>query len=233
MATAEVISVGSELLLGETVDTNAAYLASELAELGLVLRRAVQLPDDRAALTAGFRDARSAAELVVVTGGLGPTHDDLTREALADALGEHLGIDPVLEARLRERFRGIGPMPPRNLQQAMVIASAVPLDNPIGSAPGWWVDRDGSVVVLLPGVPSEMRRMWSEQAVPRLARRFELRPLHKRVVRCYGIGESAAAAKLGDLLAGDDPVAGIYARDDGIHIRFSTRGEPATLEPLV
>lgn len=233
MATAEVISVGTELLLGETVDTNAAYLGSELAQLGLALRRTVQLPDDRAALTAGFRDARSRADLVAVTGGLGPTHDDLTREALADALGEQLVLDPGLEATLRDRFRRIGPMAPRNLQQVMLIPSAEPLDNPIGSAPGWWVDRDGSVVVLLPGVPSEMRRMWSEQVVQRLAHRFDLRPLHKRVVRCYGIGESAAAAKLGDLLGGDDPVAGIYARDDGIHIRFSTRGDPATLERLV
>jgi nicotinamide-nucleotide amidase len=162
---------------------------------------------------------------VVATGGLGPTHDDLTREGLADALGEALVADPQLESDLRQRFAAYGRMPESNLRQALLIPSAEALANPIGSAPGWWVDRDGSVVVLLPGVPAEMRLMWAEQVAPRLAGRFAVRHLHLRSVKTFGMGESAAAEAVGELLAAPGPEisAGIYARDDGVHLRFSTR----------
>jgi nicotinamide-nucleotide amidase len=232
---AELLSIGAELLLGETVDTNAAYLGAEMATLGLPLSRVTQLPDDRAAIATAFAEARRRCTVVVATGGLGPTHDDLTREGLADALGEELAPDPALRRALEERFRALGPMPASNLRQAMRIASAEAVLNPIGSAPGWWVDRDGVVVVLMPGVPSEMRRMWADQVRPRLAARFEAAPLAIRSVKAFGIGESAAAEKLGRLLA--QPPAGvdvgIYARDDGIHVRFSTRGDGAVLDPLV
>jgi len=231
---AEAISVGSELLLGEVVDTNLTYLADELARVGLPLRRSRQLRDARDELAAALREARAASQLVVVGGGLGPTHDDLTREALADALHERLAPDPALEADLRRRFGALGrPMPAANLRQALRVPSAEAIPNPIGSAPGWWVDRDGSVTVLLPGVPAELRRMWTEQVAPRLAGRFETRPVHRRVVRAFGIGESAVAERLSAVLGMDDPVSGIYARDDGIHVRFSTRGDPSTLEAPV
>lgn len=225
---AEILSIGSEILLGEIVDTNAAFLAGELARLGFALQLVRELPDDRAVIAAGFAEARSHADLVVATGGLGPTHDDLTREGLADALGEEPRREPGLEAQLRRRM--IGHMPAMNLRQATLIRSAIAIDNPIGSAPGWWVDRDARVTVLMPGVPSEMRRMWSEQVAPRLRARFALAPLRSRTVKTFGVGESAAAEKLGDLLTMTDPDAGIYARDDGVHIRFSTRGDPALLE---
>jgi nicotinamide-nucleotide amidase len=112
------------------------------------------------------------------------------------------------------------------------VPSAEALPNPIGSAPGWWVDRNGCVVVLMPGVPSEMRRMWNEQVVPRLVRRFEMRPVHARVVKTFGIGESALAEMVGDLLEspGDGVEAGIYAHDDGVHLRFWTRGDASLLD---
>jgi nicotinamide-nucleotide amidase len=229
---AELLSIGSELLAGETIDTNAAFLGSSLARLGIPLRSIHALPDDRAAIAAAFAEARARVALVVTTGGLGPTHDDLTREGLADALGEALVADPVLEAQLRERFAAFGTMPESNLRQALRAASAEALPNPIGSAPGWWVDRDGCVTVLMPGVPSEMRRMWDEQVVPRLAGRLELRPVHARVVKTFGIGESALAGMVGNLLElpGDGVEAGIYAHDDGVHLRFWTRGDASLLD---
>ncbi|MDQ2941190.1 MAG: molybdopterin-binding protein, partial [Chloroflexota bacterium] len=229
----ELLSVGSELLVGETVDTNAAYIGAELALLGLVARGVRQVPDDRPVIAEAVRDARSRSALVITTGGLGPTHDDLTREATADALGEELAEDPALIAALERRFRSYGPMPSANRKQATVIPSAVPLDNPIGSAPGWWVDLDDRVVVLLPGVPAEMRRMWREQVVPRIRNRFSLPTLHVRVVKTFGVGESALAGRLAELLDMDDPWAGIYARDDGVHVRFTTRGDPARLEDAI
>ncbi|MGH2380385.1 MAG: competence/damage-inducible protein A [Candidatus Limnocylindria bacterium] len=235
MTAAELLSVGAELLLGETVDTNAAFLGRELATLGLPLQAVRMLPDDRRVLRDAFTEARTRSSVVLATGGLGPTHDDLTREAVADALGEELAEDTTLLAALEERFRAFGPMPAANRRQATLVPSAETLPNPIGSAPGWWVDRDGMIVVLMPGVPSEMRRMWHEQVRPRLAARFALPPLAIRSVKAFGIGESAMAERLGTLLT-EPPAgveAGIYARDDGVHARFSTRGDPGALDTCI
>jgi len=230
-----LLSIGSELLAGETVDTNAAFIAGQLGALGLVAVGVRQLPDDQAVISAAFRDAMSEADAVLVTGGLGPTHDDLTREALADALGETLRPDPVLEAQLRERFGGLGRMPATNLRQALRIPSAEALPNPIGSAPGWWVAHGSAVVALMPGVPSEMRRMFAEQVAPRLADRFARPAVAVRVVKTIGIGESLVAERAGTLLEhpGDGISAGIYARDDGVHLRFSSAGDATALADVV
>ena len=235
MTNAELLSIGAELLLGETIDTNAAFLGGEMARLGLPLRSVRMLPDDRDVLRDAFAEARGRSSVVLATGGLGPTHDDLSREGLADALGEQLVEDPELLAVLEQRFAAFGPMPVTNRRQAMRVPSAESLPNPIGSAPGWWDDRDGVVVVLMPGVPSEMRRMWADQVRPRLEARFAMPPLAMRTVKAFGIGESAMAERLGALLTEPPPDVdvGIYARDDGVHVRFSTRAEAAILEPLV
>lgn len=235
MTKVELLSIGAELLLGETVDTNAAFLGRELAMLGLPLGAVRMLPDDRAVLRDAFAEARARAAVVLGTGGLGPTHDDLSREGLADALGEELTEDPRLLAALEERFSAYGPMPVANRRQSMTVPSAISLPNPIGSAPGWWVDRDDAIVVLMPGVPSEMRLMWTEQVRPRLASRFTLPPLAIRTVKAFGIGESAMAERLGTVLIAPPPGvdAGIYARDDGVHARFSTRGDGAPLADCI
>ncbi len=229
MTSARILSVGSEILIGETVDTNAAHVGAELARVGVVLDGIRALPDDLIRITEAIVEARAAHDLVIVTGGLGPTHDDMTREAAAVALGEQLAEDADLVAGLRERWHGYGgDFPLSNLRQAMRIPSAEILANPIGSAPGWWVDRDGCVTVLLPGVPSEMRRMWADEVAPRLASRFTLTPVFSRTLKTWGLGESRIADLLGDLLArpGEGVEAGIYARDDGVHLRFSSH-DPA------
>ncbi|HET6819394.1 MAG TPA: molybdopterin-binding protein [Candidatus Limnocylindria bacterium] len=227
-----LLSIGSELLAGETVDTNAAFVAHQLGALGLAAVGARQLPDDRAVLSAAFAEAMADADALLVTGGLGPTHDDVTREGLADALGETLAPDEELEAGLRERFSVLGRMPETNLRQALRIPSAEPLPNPIGSAPGWWIARERTVVALMPGVPSEMRRMFTEQVAPRLASRFGRRPVAVRVVKTFGVGESAVAERVAPLLErpGEGITAGIYARDDGVHLRFATAGTNADLD---
>lgn len=231
----ELLSIGSELLLGETVDTNAAFLGAELASIGLPPSGVRMLPDERTVIRDAFADALARCRLVIATGGLGPTHDDLTREGLADALGEPLAEDPALMGVLQERFRAFGRMPPANRRQAMLVPLVVPLDNPIGSAPGWWVERERCVVVLLPGVPSEMRLMWADQVRPRLAAHFGVTPLAMRTAKAFGIGESAMAERLGRLIEAPPAgvVAGIYARDDGVHVRFSTRGDNSILDGCV
>jgi nicotinamide-nucleotide amidase len=232
MTNAELLSIGAELLLGETVDTNAAFLGREMAGLGLPLRTVRMLPDDREVLRDAFSQARQRSAVVLATGGLGPTHDDLSREGLADALAEELIEDRALLATLEERFGGAGRMPTTNRRQAMRVASAEALPNPIGSAPGWWVDREDVVTVLMPGVPSEMRRMWADEVRPRLEARFALPPLAIRTVKAFGIGESAMAERVGTILTAppDDVEVGIYARDDGVHVRFTTHQDPSLLD---
>ncbi len=232
MTNVELLSIGAELLLGETVDTNAAFLGGEMASIGLPLRSARMLPDQRELIRDAIIEARARSEVVLATGGLGPTHDDLSRESVSDALGEPMREDPTLLATLEDRYRGIGAMPDSNRKQAMLVPSATALPNPIGSAPGWWVERDGVVVILMPGVPSEMRLMWADEVRPRLVARFAHAPLAVRSVKAFGIGESAMAERLGPLLTDppDGIDAGIYARDDGVHARFSTRGEASILD---
>lgn len=230
---AEIVGIGTELLLGQIANTNAQWMGERLAEIGVDVLHHQVVGDNLDRIADALRLGLSRSDVVIATGGLGPTHDDLTREATADALGEPLAEDARLVAALQRRFRAYGPMPSANRKQATRIPSAVALDNPIGSAPGWWVDRDECVLVLLPGVPAEMRRMWREQAEPRIRGRFSLPDLHVRSVKTFGIGESALAERLGALLGADDPRAGIYARDDGVHVRFTTRGDPSRVDEAV
>src|SRR6202165_3552731 len=168
---AEILSIGTELLLGQIVDTNANYLAQQLPALGLDLYSVSQVGDNLQRLADAFRNALERSDVIISSGGLGPTEDDLTREAIADVMGEQLAAQPRLEIALREFFTRRGrTMPDRNVKQATTIPSGTYLPNPVGTAPGWWVERNGKVIVSMPGVPHEMHKMWEDQAQPRLAR---------------------------------------------------------------
>jgi nicotinamide-nucleotide amidase len=225
--TAELLSIGTELTVGETRDTNAGDLARELTRRGVVVGRITALPDDLAAVTAGFRDGLARSELVVSTGGLGPTPDDLTREAIAGLVGETPAVDATLSAWLRELFeRRNLEFPEANVKQAWLIPSATAIPNDNGTAPGWWVEVDGRVVVALPGPPREMRPMWDGWVLPRLEERGLGRPIASVTLRLTGIGESAIAAKLGDLLnPGSRPEVATYARADAVDIRIGTHDD--------
>jgi nicotinamide-nucleotide amidase len=229
LLTAEFLAVGSELTVGETRDTNSSEMAASLTAEGVRVLRMAALPDDLDVVRLAFAGALERAELVVSTGGLGPTPDDLTREAVALAVGETTTVDPDLEAWLRAMWerRGI-PFPTINLKQAWLIPSATALPNPNGTAPGWWVDRpDGRVVVTLPGPPREMRPMWREQALPRLRERGLGRPTAIRTLRLAGIGESQLADLLGDeLLRAPNPDVATYARADAVDVRISAVADP-------
>ena len=222
--TAEIIAVGSELTTGETRDTNGGELARSLALQGVGVRRILALPDDLVAVTRAFAEALAAVDLVVATGGLGPTPDDLTREAVAAAIGEVPAIDPDQEAWLRGLFgrRGIA-LPELNLKQAWLIPSATAIPNPNGTAPGWWVDRpDGRVAVLLPGPPRELRSMWHDWVLPRLRERGLGDGRLVRTLRTYGIGESHVAERLGEpMLRAANPIVATYARADWLDVRIS------------
>ena len=230
LLTAELISVGSEITVGDTRDTNAGELARDLTARGVRVLRLGAVPDELAVVRDALEEAVSRADLVVTTGGLGPTPDDLTREAIAALVGEDPTIDPEMEAWLRDRFerRGMA-FPEVNLKQAWRIPSAEPLPNPNGTAPGWLVRLPGDqVIVTLPGPPREMRAMWHDEAIPRLSRRGLGQELVARTYRLHGIGESHVAELLGDaLLRGKDPDVATYARVEAVDVRVASSGPGA------
>jgi nicotinamide-nucleotide amidase len=223
---AELLSIGSELTTGETRDTNAAELAHALSGRGIGVLRIQALPDDLGVVTRAFAAALERADIVVSTGGLGPTPDDLTREAVAVVTGEAPAVDAELEAWLRSLWdrRGL-PFAEINLKQAWLIPSATAIPNHNGTAPGWWVERlDGRIIVALPGPPREMRPMWADWVLPRLDARGPARDQEVRTLRLTGIGESQVAERLGEsLLRAPNPVVATYARSDAVDVRIAAR----------
>ncbi len=231
----EIVSVGTELLLGMIADTNAQYLCQELATIGVDVYWISQVGDNLDRAVDVLRRGLERSEVIIATGGLGPTEDDLTREAIGATLGEPLSVDPELERWLRDNFaRRARPMPERNIKQATLIPSARSLPNPLGTAPGWWVERDGRIIVAMPGVPTEMRLMWEQQAKPRLRERSGAGVLVTTTVRVIGLGEGAVEEQLGDLIHGTNPTVATYAKPDGVQVRVSAKADDeATARALV
>lgn len=221
---AEIVSVGTELLLGHITDTNASWLAQQLSQLGIDCYYISQIGDNLGRLTDHLRRAWDRSELIVITGGLGPTEDDLTREAISAVLDEPMVVQPELEQDLRAFFarRGVV-MPESNVKQATLIASAGVLTNPVGTAPGWWVERDGRIIVAMPGVPGEMFRMWQEEVIPRLRQRQGGSVILTRTFKVVGIGESGVEELIQPLLASTNPTIATYAKADGVHVRTSAK----------
>lgn len=221
---AELISIGTELLLGEIVDTNAQYISSRLPALGIDLYYISKVGDNLERVAEVIGRAWGRSDLVITTGGLGPTEDDLTREAIARVLGEELSVEPEQESRLREFFsrRGV-PMPERNVKQAMLIASGRAIPNPRGTAPGWWVEREGKLIVAMPGPPSEMQPMWEEEVAPELERRHPGSVLITRTLKTAGLGEGHVDELLSPLLKSSNPSIGVYARADGVQLRIAAK----------
>ncbi len=224
LASAEILAVGTELTTGSTRDTNSGDLARELTGLGVRVTRVAALPDDLDVVRDAFATALTRADLIVSTGGLGPTPDDLTREAIAAACGLEPFIDQATVDWMRGMFERRGlEMPEANIKQAWLIEGGSALANAHGTAPGWWVERpDGRLIVALPGPPREMRPMWHEHALPRLqAGRLGVeRASH--TLRLTGVGESALVALIGeDVLRAANPQVATYARLDAVDVVVS------------
>jgi nicotinamide-nucleotide amidase len=232
---AEIISCGTELLLGHIVDTNAAWLAQQLAPLGIDVYYVSQVGDNQARVVGLLNQAWGRSDLIIMTGGIGPTEDDATRESIAELVGEEMTVDPRLEEELRTFWSRRGrPMPERNVKQATLIPSAASLPNPHGTAPGWFVEKEGRVIVAMPGVPHEMYRMWKDQAEPRIVSRLGAGVIHTRIHKVLGIGESAVEEMIDDLIHGTNPTVATYAKQDGIYVRVSAKADSiATAEAMM
>lgn len=223
----ETLSIGSELLAGSWLDTNGAYLADRLARLGLAVARHTVLPDDLEPLVEHLADVRRRASrpaFVLVTGGIGPTLDDVTRQAVAAAMDAPLTENAECRTTIEEMFRHRGrPMSPSNLRQAMIPAGATVLPNSCGTAPGFHLERDGVHVFTMPGVPAEMKVMFAdcvESVLRRLAPAGTA--VCERVLHTFGAGESAVGERIAELMAAErNPRVGTLAADGMISIRLT------------
>ena len=222
----ETLSIGSELVAGRGTDTNVVHLANQLARLGLAVERHTILPDDRDAIVAHLTALRRRAAgpaLLLVTGGLGPTDDDVTREAVADAMGVPLQDDPACRREIEAMFRSRGwTMAPSNLRQAMIPAGATPLPNTCGTAPGFHLCRDNLHLFCMPGVPAEMKPMFADHVAPVLRRLSGSgRVVCERVLRTFGAGESTVGERIAPFMArGRNPLVGTLASSGLVSIRI-------------
>src|SRR5579871_3885934 len=191
MPDAEIIAVGSELLTPQRIDTNSLYLTEQLNALGVEVRRKVVIGDDRSLLASEIVDSLANVEIVILSGGLGPTEDDVTRDAMAAALGRTLIFREDLREKLEERFARLQrKMAANNLRQCYLVEGAEPLPNPRGTAPGQWIEHNGRVAMLLPGPPAEPKAMFAAECLPRLERRLPPQVIRTRFYRIAGMGES-------------------------------------------
>ena len=221
----ELISVGTELLLGNIVNTNAQYLAEQCALLGMSMYSQTVVGDNKNRLAEAFRTALKRSDIVILTGGLGPTEDDLTKEVCAEVMGIPLVDDPHTRERLRAYFEGsiYKEIPENNWKQAQVPAGAKVLDNDNGTAPGLIMEKFGKSAILLPGPPDELHPLFQEQVVPYLR---ALRPeyIFSRMVKICGVGESAVEDKLLDLIDQQtNPTIATYAKIGEVHVRVTAR----------
>lgn len=223
---AEIISIGTELLMGETIDTNSSYIGEQLARIGIDLTWATKVGDHPERLQEAIQRAWERSDVTITTGGLGPTSDDLTRESIAAVMGEQMEVQADLLTHLRSQFESRGiQMPETNVKQATLIPSARVIPNPMGTAPGWWVERGGRVIAALPGPPREITGMWESDVGPGLR---ELNPgvfIVTRTLKTFGITEGGLDEMLSPLFESDNPNLGIYSKQDGIHLRAIARAD--------
>ncbi|MEK7839489.1 MAG: CinA family nicotinamide mononucleotide deamidase-related protein, partial [candidate division NC10 bacterium] len=227
---AEIIAVGSELLLGQIVDTNSAFIAREFAAAGLDLYYKITVGDNLARLEAAVRQALSRSQVIVTTGWIGPTADDITREAVAAATGRELVFSPDLMAQIEaffaaRRFK----LSPSNRRQAFIPAGAIPVENPVGTAPAFIVPVGEASVITLPGVPREMQHLLTTRVLPYLRERYGLAgEIRLRVLKTVGLGESRIGESIADLMEkGKNPTVGTLAHLGQVDIRIAAKGTDA------
>jgi len=236
MPTAEIITIGTELLLGETSDTNTRFIAQTLRSLGVDLYRTQTIGDNVGRIAGAVGEALQRADIVITTGGLGPTVDDPTRQAIAEAAGMTLEFHPELWKQIVARIGRYGRMPTENQKrQAYIPKGAIAIENPVGTAPAFIVEIRGGVVVTLPGVPREMETLLAEAVVPYLQKRFNLQGVIKiRTLHVSGLGEGVLDSLVGDLEILTNPTVGLTAHSGIVDIRIAAKaGTPSEAEGMI
>ena len=226
---AEVIAIGSELLLGQIVDTNSSYIAGTLAQNGIEVVRTSTVGDDSGRMEAIIREAIARSAIVITTGGLGPTEDDLTREVIAQAVQRPLLLNSQLLEQIEAHFKRRGyRMTENNRKQANIPEGAIPVENPKGTAPAFIVEGSNYVTVSLPGVPMEMKYLMEKRIIPYLRERFNLKQevIQYRVLHTCGLGESGVGLQIGDLMReSKNPTVGTLASPGDVRIRITAKAD--------
>ncbi len=227
---AEIIAVGTELLLGQIVDTNSAYIAQQIATVGLDLHFKCTVGDNLERIKSTLRTALGRSDFIITTGGIGPTLDDLTREAVAEVLNRPLVFQPYLFEQVSDFFRRLGrSVSENNRKQAFIPEGAIPIENPVGTAPGFIAEKNGKAILSVPGVPHEMRYFMEHSVLPYLRKKLGIREvIVSRVLKLFGIGESLVDEKIKDLIeGGKNPTIGLLAHTQigEIHIRLTAKAQ--------
>ncbi|MDE2636111.1 MAG: CinA family nicotinamide mononucleotide deamidase-related protein [Chloroflexota bacterium] len=224
---AEIVAIGTEILLGEITDTNSVYLARQLRDIGVNIFFMTTVGDNLGRIAGAISAALDRAEIVITTGGLGPTVDDMTRQAVADVFERPLEFHTALYQSIEERFRGFGvEMTANNRQQAYLPQCAALIENPVGTAPAFFVESERGMVISLPGVPREMKYLMTESVVPILLQRYELGVIVARTLRTAGIGESSLDDKIGrEILNERNPSVGLAAHHGAVDVRITAKAE--------
>jgi nicotinamide-nucleotide amidase len=226
---AEVIAIGSELLLGQIIDTNSSYIAKRLAENGIELVQTATVGDDLHRMKEVIREAIHRSQIVITTGGIGPTEDDLTREAIAEVTQRPLTFQPHLMQQIEALFKKRGfRMTEGNQKQAYIPEGAIPVENPKGTAPGFIAETSEGAIISIPGVPFEMEYLMENTVIPYLRKRFDIRHqvIRYKVLRACGLGESAIGLQIKDLMKeSTNPSVGTLASMGDIRIRITAKAE--------
>jgi len=226
---AEIISIGTEILLGEIIDTNANFIASQLPLLGIDLYYISAVGDNQKRLVNTLKHAWQRSKLIICTGGLGPTQDDITREAIAEFLREDITVDSAIVHQLQEFFhnRKLN-MPPSNIKQASKISSAQIIPNPRGTAPGWWIERYDHIIIAMPGPPQEMQSMWLKEIYSKLKQVTENSVILSRILKTMCLSEAEVDETVSPFLACNNPTLATYSKTDGIYLRITAKSQQRT-----
>jgi len=235
---AEIIAIGSELLLGQLVDTNSSYIAKRLAENGIELVQTSTVGDDLQRMKEVIRQATIRSQIVITTGGIGPTEDDLTRQAVAEVFERPLSFQPHLMEQIEALFKKRGfRMAESNRKQAYIPEGAIPIENPKGTAPGFIMEHSNGSIISIPGVPLEMEYLMENKVIPYLRKRFDIKHqvIQYKVLRACGLGESAIGIQIKDLMERNrNPSVGTLASIGDIRIRIAAKADnPAEASSLI
>lgn len=230
MPSAEIITIGTEILLGEIVDTNARHIARQLRDAGIDLYRKTSVGDNTSRIAQAIQQALERCEIVITTGGLGPTVDDPTRDAIALAMNVSTEFRPELWEQIQARFQRFGRAPTENnKRQAYIPAGALAVENPVGTAPSFIVEQGNQAVIALPGVPREMEYLLENAVLPYLRTRYQLTGLIKaRVLHTVGVGESQIDDMIGDLETLSNPTVGLAAHSGQVDVRITAKADSET-----